>query len=218
MCGRMGRTHTAAQIAERFKAIRELSEDLPPSRNIAPSALCPVVLEDAGRRLRLFKWGLVPRWAKDEKIACRCINARAEGLDEKPAFKDAFQSRRCLVPASGFFEWRKDKTPFWITAKDDSLLALAGLWEKWRAPTGQDLFSFTIITTAPNDLLRPVHDRMPVLIRPEDESRWLDPKSPAARVKDLLLPFPPDALKLVAVSTQANDSASDQLDLLLPAA
>ena len=163
--------------------------------------------------MRLARWGLVPSWAKDPAIGAKLINARAETLAEKPSFKRALESRRCLVPADGFYEWARKgsrKIPHRFTLKDGGLFAFAGLRETWREPGGGLLESFTIVTTQANDLLKSVHDRMPVILRREDEPLWLDPKTGAtAEVKGLLRPFPAEDMAAAEVSPLVNSPKND---------
>jgi putative SOS response-associated peptidase YedK len=188
--------------------------NLPPRYNIAPTQDAPVVrLDKEGRReLILMRWGLVPLWAKDLSIGTRCINARADSVAEKPAFRDAFERRRCLVPADGFFEWEKKgkvKQPWRIGPAEDGLMALAGVWERWRAPDGGVVRSYAVITTEANELVRPLHDRMPVVVPPERFSDWLGPESPAERLKEIMRPFPAERMRAFPVSRRVNDVRND---------
>src|SRR4051812_41205592 len=163
MCGR----YALIEKFDKVKAFYGAKSDIAweGSYNIAPSQMIPVVVQDGdGREIRLMKWGLVPHWAKDEKIGFRMINARSETVDEKPGFRDSFKSRRCVIPASGFYEWRKlDKQPFWF-APYEGLFSFCGLWAQWKKPDGKILESCTILTTDANDAVAPVHDRMPVIL------------------------------------------------------
>jgi putative SOS response-associated peptidase YedK len=176
------------------------------SYNIAPSQMIPVVVQnDDGRDIRLMKWGLVPHWAKDEKIGFRMINARSETVDEKPGFRDAFKSHRCIIPASGFYEWRKpDKQPFWFSPENDDLFSLAGLWARWKRADGKILESCTILTTDANDKVAPVHDRMPVILGHNAVGAWLDGATKPQELKELLAPFPAKEMSVVPVSKYVN--------------
>lgn len=191
--------------------------------NIAPSQPVAVIrLEgDPPRRgLDELRWGLVPAWAKDPSIGNRLINARAETLAEKPAFRSAFRSRRCLVVADGFYEWRpvqKRKQPYLVRRRDGRPFGMAGLWECWTAGDGSDLLTCTIVTTAANRLMAPIHDRMPVLIAKHDEQTWLDPHAERAALQDLLAPFPDDELETFAVSMHVNDPRNDDERCVTPA-
>lgn len=216
MCGRYALTSPPELIASLF-GITLLSQ-IRARYNISPTQSAPVVRQrKEGRALDELRWGLVPHWAKDEKIGLQTINARAETADAKPAFRGAFRRRRCLVPADGFYEWKqltpKRKQPYFIHRKDGAPLAFAGLWETWRHPDdpgSPPLESFTILTVEPNDLLRPIHNRMPAIIPPEDIDRWLDPDAddPAA-LKPLLRPSPPTELDLYPVSTLVNRAGNE---------
>ncbi len=196
--------------------------NLPPRYNIAPSQEAPVVRADAagGRVLAPMRWGLIPSWAKEAKIGYRMINARAETVAEKPAFRSALRHRRCLVPADGFYEWRKlgtVKQPYRITRADGAPFAFAGLWERWRAPDGGLIDSFTIITTAANELLRPIHDRMPVILDPADHGPWLDTDGVApAEAARRLVACADAKLAAVAVSTRVNSPKNDDPACIAP--
>lgn len=231
MCGRYTLLAEANQLAQEF-GVGDVAP-LEPRYNVAPSQVVPVirvgsfvpesdmaVVRQAGaggaRRLDVLRWGLIPHWAKDPKIAFRTINARAETVATQPAFRDAFRARRCIVPASGFYEWRrlmKDgkevKQPLYIRRGDGRLLALAGLWERWEGPGGEVVESFTIITTEANAFIREFHDRMPVILRPEDYDLWLNPASKPEQLKPLLTPCPPDWLVASPVSQRVNSTRND---------
>lgn len=214
MCGRTELHLDIDKLVERFAIQQQLFEPKS-SYNIAPSQIVPVITQrgDEGRALEGFKWGLVPSWAKDPKIGYKMINARAEGIETKPSFKNALVRRRCLVPVTGFYEWRKldakNKQPYHIGLPDDGLFALAGLWEYWKSPEGEPLKSFTIITTSANEQMQPLHDRMPVVLEPEDEKEWLDPENrDVTSLVELLRPYP-DELKLYPVSKAVNSPEFD---------
>jgi len=197
--------------------------DFEPRTNIAPSQMAPVVRynpKDGQRHLDLLRWGLVPHWSKTMEIKASLINARVETLLEKPAFRDAFIHRRCLVPANAFYEWQsgtKPKQPFAITLKDGGLFAFAGLWENWRAPAGQWVRSFTILTTQANDLLVGLHQRMPVILAPVHHALWLgqtpvDPKD----LQALLVPYPSEAMTFYPVGLGLNSPKNDHGNHLMP--
>jgi putative SOS response-associated peptidase YedK len=214
MCGRFVAASPPDQIARYFDA--EAPEAaLEPSYNVAPTNDVYAVLEDGStRRVEALHWGLVPRWAKDLSIGNRMINARAETLAEKSAYKGAFQKRRCIIPADGFYEWRakagqKKKQPYFIHRSDGEPLALAGLWEIWKNPNSsedEEVHSCTIITGEPNEKVREIHDRMPVILPPKAWDRWLDPQEQDLAVLGrLLVPAPASLLDLHPVSTEVNN-------------
>ena len=188
----------------------------PPARyNVAPSQAVAVVPNQPDPKVDFFSWGLVPSWAKDKAIGNKTINARAETLAAKPMFRAAFRRRRCLVPADGFYEWKKHadgktKTPMYIRLKDGRPFAFAGLWEVWHDPGGSAFPSFTIITTTPNELMKEIHDRMPVIIRPEDYRTWLDPaERDAAELEPLLTPYPAEEMEASPVSRLVNNPRNE---------
>ncbi|MCC7206978.1 MAG: SOS response-associated peptidase [Anaerolineae bacterium] len=197
MCGRYSVAVDPEQLASRFNA--ELPpEPLPKRLNAAPTESLPVLLNEGPRRIELVRWGLIPSWADDPSIGSRLINARAETLAEKPSFRSALKSRRCLVLADAFYEWQKTedgkKTPYRIALKSGEPFAFAGLWEQWRDPSGTPLRTFTIITTEPNDLVAPIHNRMPAVLRPDAEAPWLGENGLGDEWRDLLTPFPADLM------------------------
>lgn len=220
MCGRYTYTDEIRDIRIRF----DLERDLPlfkPRYNIAPGQDVPVIFNrDGTRSLTMMQWGLVPSWAKDPAIGNRMINARAETLAEKPAFKRLIGKRRCLVLADGFYEWRKEgkrKVPMRIRLKTAGSFGFAGLWDSWRKPDGTELQSFTIITTEANELLRAIHDRMPVILVGDDEKKWLDfDIKDAGRILSLLKPFPPELMEAYDVSTLANSPRNDLAECIRP--
>jgi len=210
-------------IAEHF----QLSEEpqLEPRYNIAPTQVVAVVrlnAETNRRELGLVKWGLIPFWAKDPSIGSRLINARAESAAGKPAFRAAFKHRRCLVPADGFYEWKrveKKRQPYFFGSADKKPLAFAGLWERWEGPDREVIESCTILTTDSNELLQPIHDRMPVILKVEDYDLWLDPrvKKPDA-LQPLLKPYPPEGMAGHPVSSKVNKAAYESPDCIKPVA
>lgn len=184
-----------------------------PRYNIAPTQPVAVVTNDAPKTLNHFTWGLVPFWADDPGIGSRMINARSETVHEKPAFKAAFQYRRCLIPADGFYEWRaagkgQPKTPMYISLDKHSVFAFAGLWERWQSPDGSEIHSCTILTTDASASIQDIHHRMPVILQPDDYDTWLHAEDPAVR-RALLKPFASDALHAYAVSRTVNKPAND---------
>ena len=216
MCGRYRLTAKDRAIAKHFEL--DEAEVLWKARyNIAPTQDVAVVRQDPKKPQRKFsvmRWGLVPYWAKDPSIGFKTINAMAETAAEKPAFREAMKRRRCLIPADGFYEWKKlgkkDKQPYDISLTDGGIFAFAGLWEHWRDPKGGGLDSFTILTTNANSLVAEVHDRMPAIIKPEDYDLWLDPgmREPEG-VADLLQPLDARLMKKYPVSTRVGNADND---------
>jgi putative SOS response-associated peptidase YedK len=194
----------------------EFSEHGRPLFNVAPSQSVPVVrLDKEGRRTAgLLRWGFIPHWAREQPPKVRPINARAETVGASGMFREAFQRRRCLVPADGFYEWRrvdaKNKQPMFVHFPDDRLFAFAGLWERWRAdPDAAPTDTFTILTTTPNELMTPIHNRMPVIIRRDDYDQWLDPGTDTGRAAELLRPYPDGELEAVPVGRTVNNPKND---------
>ncbi len=213
MCGRYTLFVDPADLRAAFPWL-VLPDDLAPRYNIAPTQPVAVVPNDGRDELSFFQWGLVPFWAKDPAIGSRMINARAETLTEKPAFRAVYRRRRCLILADGFFEWQATagsggaKTPFYVRLDSGAPFAFAGLWELWR-PEETPILSCTIITTEPNDLLRPIHNRMPVILPPTAYRRWLAPEEqPPAALQGLLRPYPAEEMVAYPVSTRVNDPRS----------
>ncbi|MDX6225025.1 MAG: hypothetical protein QOE64_1401 [Frankiales bacterium] len=230
MCGRYASTRNAMDIAATF-GIRDdaVGEDIEADYNVAPTKPVYAVVERAPRedkaaapvrQLRVAKWGLVPSWAKDPSIGSRLINARVETVDSKPAFKKAFATRRCLLPADGYYEWygeKGHKQPFFIHPKDGGLLAMAGLYEFWKAPHDEWLFTVTVLTTTAEDAVGHIHDRMPMLVEPDRWATWLAPSADAGRdLRELLVPAAPGLLDARPVSTLVNNVANNGPELLEP--
>ncbi|NJD67799.1 MAG: hypothetical protein C3F12_04465 [Candidatus Methylomirabilota bacterium] len=214
MCGRFTLTTTLDTAALRFKVRTGLEEaDYKPRYNIAPTQAVIVVGDDEQRYLTRMRWGLVPSWAKDPAIGNRMINARAETVATKRAFRAALRKRRCLVVADGFYEWQKrdrTKQPFRIVLKNGEPFGFAGLWDTWRSPEGEEVKSCTIITVDANELLRPIHDRMPAILTREAEAVWLDPAiQEPARLLPLLTPYPSDEMECHAVDAWVNNPAHE---------
>lgn len=221
MCGRFTATFEFREIKVRWN----LQRDLPvftPRYNIAPSQDVAVIVRHRGiSELKSMHWGLVPSWAKDPTIGNRMINARAETLAEKPSFKRLVGTRRCLVPADGFYEWRREgkrKVPVWVHLRNKEPFGFAGLWDLWKQPEGEELYSFTIITTEANELLRPIHNRMPVILDNPGGERWLDPTFTSfSSLSILLRPFPPEVMEAHDVSTLVNSPSNDSEECIRPA-
>lgn len=215
MCGRYTLRLTLTQLTGIFDILRDSGLQLAMRFNVAPTQTMPVVRLDSDgvRRLDLLRWGLVPRWAKDAKTSL--FNARAETIAEKPSFKSAFQQRRCLVPADGFYEWQnrpEGKQPHFIRLQGDRPFAFAGLWESWKDADGKPIDSYAIVTTAANELMRPLHDRMPVILGEADEyTRWL-----AAPDQELLRPYPSERMIASPVGPIVNNARNDVPECILP--
>ena len=210
MCGRYAIVQ-ADKVGERFEAT-DAQLPLLPRYNVAPSQANPVVVRNSPNRVVLMQWGLVPAWSKEPRTQFSTINARAETVATSAVFRGPFKSRRCLVPASAFYEWRKTsegKQPYCIRLRGGELFAFAGLYDIWRDGDGNELQSYTIITTAANELVAPLHNRMPVILHRDDEGAWLDKSTDPERLKALLAPFPAEAMETFPVSRALNSPAND---------
>lgn len=214
MCGRFALYSDAFTLARQFEA--NALPELRPRYNIAPTQNIPIVRETGEKRcFALARWGLVPHWAKAIDFGFSTINARSETVASKPAFRSAFRQRRCLIPADGYYEWQtipssKTKQPWFIALGDREPMALAGLWEQWRSPEGEELESCTIIVTDANDLMKPIHDRMPVILAPEDWDTWLTPENKDTQaLQNLLKPYPSEGIVAWMVSTLVNSPRND---------
>ena len=225
MCGRFSSTSQLQFLLEQFRAEPMGVEGHQPSWNVAPASDILVVTasEDGARQLRALKWGLVPRWAKDPSGANRMINLRAETVREKKGWKSTLARKRCIIPIDGFYEWQDQgkgqrKQPFYITSRDFSPLALAGLWATWRdSESGEELFTCTILTTSANDLMESVHHRMPVILAPEEWDAWLDPgTTDTDELAKLLVPAPEEMLTLWPVDPAVGNVRNNRPELQEP--
>ena len=224
MCNRYTQKQDLSKLKSRFR-FRSAVDELTPRYNLAPSQPAPVIVANGERLLDLYRWGLIPAWAKDPKVGNKMMNARAETVAQTAAYQRPFQRHRCLVPADGFYEWKPDptnpkkapKTPMYITLASEEPFAFAGLWDVWRDAEGREIRSFTIITTEPNELIRPIHNRMPAILKRQDEDAWLDPTARPEFLQGLLAPYPADAMTAYAVSRLVNSARNDSPDLILPA-
>lgn len=221
MCGRFTLFAEYNEIIERFSIEAAIDAGLyVPSYNIAPSHSVLSVINDGRKnRLGFLRWGFIPSWAKDEKIGYKMINARAETISEKPSFRHAYNSRRCLIIADSFYEWkRKDdntKIPIRIKLKSNEMFAMAGIWERWTPPSGDTVYSCSVITTEPNELMNEIHDRMPVILKKEDEKTWLNPSLPASpKVSNLLKPLPANLMEAYEVSSLVNSPRNNSPNLI----
>jgi len=220
MCGRYSIEITTPQLQERFDIAGDIPE-LSARYNVAPTQQMPVVVHHSPNSVELMRWGLILFWAKDARVGAKMINARAETVAEKPAYRKALSTHRCLVPASGFYEWQRSdrgaKAPYWIFCTDAPLFAFAGLHAAWKSPEDEWIHSYTIITTEANDMVAPIHNRMPVILDREDETLWLDPdQTEAERLLPLLRPYPAAKMAAHAVSRRVNNPAFDTADLITP--
>ena len=222
MCGRFVQVEKPEFYAEHFGAEFVRTETLTANYNVAPTEQVYAVVEHEGdRSLTSFRWGLVPFWAKDLKIGNRSINARSETAADKPMFRDSFERRRCLIPADGFYEWErkaKGELPHFIHAADGEPLPLAGLWSSWRDPeTDERVLTCTVLTGQPNELVEPIHDRMPVILPRERWDTWLDPENrDIDGLRALLQPLPADRMAEHPVSTLVNSVKNKSPDLIVP--
>ncbi len=220
MCGRFSLTKEEIEIEKRFNA-KFYSNDLVKRYNVAPGQLALVISNNKPEELQLFKWGLVPSWADDPKIGYMMINAKSETIFEKPSFKFLVRKKRCLVISDGFYEWKpiaaKQKQPYRIGMQDDGLFAFAGIWDSWADKTsGEELQTFSIITTDANALVNPIHNRMPVILEREVEGRWLEPDLSKDDIRELLHPFNETHMKAYPVSDKVNSPRNDTADLIDP--
>ncbi|MBZ0304998.1 MAG: SOS response-associated peptidase [Anaerolineae bacterium] len=224
MCGRFTLTTTQPEVIQQAFTLDTAPQNLAARYNVAPSQTIPGVIQDTEGKNHLvaFYWGLIPFWAKEKSISSNLINARSETLHEKRSFRDAFKKRRCLVVADGFYEWRKNedgtKTPMYIRIDDGALFGMAGIWERWTDPTtGEMLESCSIITTQPNDLMKTIHNRMPVILLREAYDQWLNPAVQEIEpLQPLLRPFDASRMMAYPVSTKVNRGAYDDPSLIEP--
>ena len=215
MCGRFALNVPFAELVARF-GLDECAL-LAPRYNIPPGTEIPVIRQspEGKRVLHLLHWGLVPHWAKDRSLGAKLNNARGESVAEKPSFREAFKRRRCLVPASGFYEWKaegKTKEPYYISLKSGEPMAMGGLWESWQSPAGEIVRTVCIVTTGANELMAPIHDRMPLLVAEEHWPTWL--AAPADEVRPLIAPFPASQMRTWQVSRRVNRTTDDDSGLI----
>ncbi|MFZ1704985.1 MAG: SOS response-associated peptidase [Saprospiraceae bacterium] len=223
MCGRSSLTKTEAEIEKRFHATfysEELEKYNPlPNYNVAPTQYHPVITNLDSNHIHLYKWGLVPFWAKDHKIGASMINARSETILDKPAFKKSVQQKRCIIPLDGFFEWKKisgEKIPYRIQTSDQEIFTVAGLWDSWNSPEGSKIFTFTIITVPSNEYLQKLHDRMPAILNPDEEKIWLDNDVPVTTLMSLLKPYPSEHTTAYRVDKAVNNVRNNDPELIRP--
>ncbi len=224
MCGRYRLSRRKQFVDEYFDSVSDGCE-WTPRYNIAPTQPVPVVRQNPKepiRELSLMRWGLIPPWAKDSSAAASMINARSETVGTKPAFRDALKSRRCLIPADGFYEWQrvgKTKQPYCFEVGNAQIFAFAGIWDRWKNPSGNWMTTCSILTTTPNTVTSAVHDRMPVILDPDSYDLWLDPgMQDASAASELLKPFGAQFMRCYPISTRINHVANDDEDCSVPAA
>jgi putative SOS response-associated peptidase YedK len=224
MCGRSSLTKQEKEIEARFNATfytEELERYNPlPNYNVAPTNIMPAITQEDPTIIQLYRWGLIPSWAKDTKIGAQMINARVETLIEKAAFKKLITNRRCIMPLDGFYEWRregKEKIPFRISTSDQEIFSVAGLWDMWRDPvSGHEICSFTMITLPANQMMSTIHDRMPAILRKENEVHWLSNEIPQQEIMDLIQPYPSENMHMYRVSNKVNSVREQGADLIDP--
>jgi len=221
MCGRSSLTVLQKDLEKRFNA-SFYSDDLLqynplPNYNVAPTHMHPVITNIDPDHIQYFRWGLIPFWAKDMKVGYKMINARIETILEKAAFKTAFKKSRCLVPFDGFYEWKKTadgKQPYRIITTNTDVFSVAGLWAEWTSPEGQTIQSFTLLTQEPNELMKPIHNRMPVILTPEQEAIWLDESLPPDALRDMIQPYPDEWMRAYPVSHRVGNVKENDLELI----
>ncbi len=223
MCGRITLTTDKDDLQSRFGYVDPSGALFSPRYNIAPTQTHPIVRVDEDRRVLVtMRWGLVPFWAKDVKSGYKMINAKSETLTEKASFRTPFKKKRCLVLADGFYEWSKTakkgtKIPYRFILKNRQPFAFAGLWDEWKNPDGEILLTFTIITTSANEIMKPIHDRMPVILHEKDEGMWIDPQlSDKDKLSTLLKPYPSDEMEAYKVSTIVNSPKNESPKCIEP--
>jgi putative SOS response-associated peptidase YedK len=222
MCGRYRQSRKKQLVEEYFDSVSD-GEDWSPRYNIAPTQPVAIIRQNPSgprRELSFVRWGLVPSWAKDLSAGARMINARSETAAATPAFRDALKFRRCLIPADGFYEWQRlgrTKQPYCFEIHEGELFAFAGLWERWKDPSGKVVETSSILTTSPNAVTSSIHDRMPVILGVENYDLWLDPgMKDAAVVSDLLKPYDARAMRCYPVSTRINHATNDDAECSVP--
>ena len=221
MCGRYGfSAKDAKEVYERFDVYNELA-DFKPRYNITPGQYNPIITRHSPNSISRMFWGLIPFWAKDDSFKFKTINARAEGIEDKPAYRKPFRMQRCLVPATGFYEWdksQKPSQPYYFRLKDEEIFAFAGLYDIWKNPQdGKEIESYTIITTQANGVVGKIHTRMPVILKKTDEEDWLNPDIiEPERLLPLLIPFDNSEMESYMVSTKVNVPTRDDPELITP--
>jgi len=216
MCGRYSLSKSKIVLEERFQA--EMLPDFKPRYNVAPTQLVPVITSQSPKGFSFFYWGITPDFGKNKPVAQKLINARAESVNDKVSFKSSFEKRRCLIPADGFYEWKKlgkkTKIPYRFTLKEDELFAFAGIWEEYETVNGEIQHTFLILTTGPNDIVSEIHDRMPVILNRQMEKKWLDNYTSESELLAMLQPYPSDQMLSYTVSPLVNSVENDVPSIL----
>ncbi|WP_296699071.1 SOS response-associated peptidase [Algoriphagus sp.] len=211
MCGRYSLSKSKIELEERFQA--EMLPEFKPRYNIAPTQLVPVITSASPKGFSFFYWGITPEFGKNKPVALKLINARAETIDQKISFKSSFQKRRCIIPADGFYEWKKlgkkTKIPYRFTLRDEELFSMAGIWEEYESVNGETQHTFLILTITPNHIVSDIHDRMPVILTKETEKIWLDNYTSEDDLKKMLIPFAADSMVSFSVSPLVNSVQND---------
>jgi len=216
MCGRYSLNKSKIELEERFQA--EMLADFKPRYNIAPTQLVPVITSDSPKGFSFFYWGITPDFGQNKPVAQKLINARAESVNEKISFKGSFQRRRCLIPADGFFEWKKlgkkTKIPYRFTLREEEIFSFAGIWEEYETVSGESQHTFLILTTTPNELVEEVHDRMPVILKRDQEKKWLDKYTSEEDLSRMLTTYPSELMQSYTVSPLVNSVLNDSPSIL----
>lgn len=216
MCGRYSIAAKADKVAKRFKV--DVTDKYHPKYNAAPTQLLPVITSESPEGLSFFYWGMLPAWGKDKVVSPKLINARAETLTEKATFKTAFQRRRCLVIADGFYEWKlvgkKTKVPYRFVIDQREPFAFAGLWDEYENDEGEMIHTFTIVTTDANEVVSPIHDRMPAILLPDQEAKWLSKNTSESELLSILKPYPAQLMAFYSVSPLVNSVQNDSEELI----
>lgn len=211
MCGRYSLSKNKIELEERFQA--EMLPEFNPRYNIAPTQLVPVITSASPKGFSFFYWGITPEFGKNKPVALKLINARAETIDQKISFKSSFQKRRCIIPADGFYEWKKlgkkTKIPYRFTMRDEGIFSMAGIWEEYESVNGETQHTFLMLTTSPNEIVSEIHDRMPVILTKEEEKKWLDDYTSEEDLKKILKPFSADSMLSYSVSPLVNSVQND---------
>ena len=224
MCGRYANFKSKKELETHFHVESDNESLFTPNFNVAPGSVNPVFLQPKPDKKGIgsLRWGLVPEWATDPAIGFKMINARSETLSEKPSFSKAFQQRRCLIPCNGFYEWKKDKSskqPYFIECEDEPIMTFAGLYAMWRKPSTKELiWTYTIITTEANEKLMPIHDRIPVILKPNQFDEWLDPtNTKTLQLQRFFQAYPSELIRMTAVSERVNSTRNNDASLVEPA-
>ncbi|MCH8494683.1 MAG: SOS response-associated peptidase [Balneolales bacterium] len=221
MCGRYTLFTAPDELEKYFEAIVSNAGTIEPNYNVTPGMIMPVVAigRDKVPVITTFRWGLIPNWSKEASIGYKMMNARSETITQKPSFSMPFQRKRCVIPANGFYEWLrkgKEKIPHFIQRSDDAIMPFAGIYDRWKSPNGEDVFSYSIITTSAAESIRHIHERMPVILRRDDVRTWLNPATEQNTLLNLMCPFPDERISLHRVSEKVNKPENNSPGLMNP--